>query len=38
MGAPWTVNDEADMRRMVGLGVDGMSSNYPELLGRVLGT
>jgi glycerophosphoryl diester phosphodiesterase len=33
---PWTVNDEASMRRVVGLGVDGMSSNYPELLPRVL--
>jgi glycerophosphoryl diester phosphodiesterase len=33
---PWTVNDEASMRRVVGLGVDGMSSNYPELLSRVL--
>jgi glycerophosphoryl diester phosphodiesterase len=29
---PWTVNDAASMRRMVELGVDGMSSNYPELL------
>jgi glycerophosphoryl diester phosphodiesterase len=33
---PWTVNREEDMRRVVGLSVDGMSSNYPELLGRVL--
>jgi glycerophosphoryl diester phosphodiesterase len=33
---PWTVNDEASMRRVVSMGVDGMSSNYPELLGRVL--
>ncbi len=33
---PWTVNDEASMRRVVSLGVDGMSSNYPELLSRVL--
>ena len=34
---PWTVNDEASMRRMVGLGVDGFSSNYPDLLARILG-
>lgn len=34
---PWTVNNEAGMRRVIGLGVDGMSSNYPELLDRVLG-
>ena len=33
---PWTVNDEPSMRRMVALAVDGMSSNYPELLERVL--
>jgi len=32
---PWTVNDEASMRRMIELGVDGMSSNYPELLSRL---
>jgi glycerophosphoryl diester phosphodiesterase len=34
---PWTVNNEASMRRVVSLGVDGMSSNYPELLDKVLG-
>ncbi len=33
---PWTVNDEVSMRRMVEVGVDGMSSNYPEMLSRVL--
>ena len=33
---PWTVNDESSMRRMVELDVDGMSSNYPELLDRAL--
>jgi len=32
----WTANDEASMRPVVGAGVDGMSSNYPELLARVL--
>jgi glycerophosphoryl diester phosphodiesterase len=29
---PWTVNDAASVRRMVDLGVDGMSSSYPELI------
>jgi glycerophosphoryl diester phosphodiesterase len=33
---PWTVNAESSMRRMIQLGVDGMSSNYPELLRRAL--
>jgi len=33
---PWTVNDVVNMRRLVGLGVDGMSSDYPERLGQVL--
>jgi len=33
---PWTVNDLASMRRVVSLGVDGMSSDYPELLSQVL--
>jgi glycerophosphoryl diester phosphodiesterase len=33
---PWTVNDAPSIRRMIELGVDGMSTNYPELLDRVL--
>jgi glycerophosphoryl diester phosphodiesterase len=28
----WTVNSEADMRRMIGLGVDGIISDYPDRL------
>lgn len=28
----WTVNTEADIRRMIGLGVDGIISDYPDLL------
>jgi glycerophosphoryl diester phosphodiesterase len=28
----WTVNDEADMRRLIGWGVDGIISDYPDLL------
>lgn len=31
----WTVNDEADMRDMLGRGVDGVISNFPDLLCRV---
>jgi glycerophosphoryl diester phosphodiesterase len=29
---PWTVNAEADMQRMLELGVDGMTSDRPDLL------
>ena len=28
----WTVNSEADMRRTIGLGVDGIISDYPDRL------
>lgn len=33
----WTVNTEADMRRMLALGVDGIISDYPDVLRRVAG-
>ncbi len=33
----WTVNTEADMRRMIALGVDGIISDYPDELRRVSG-
>ncbi len=33
----WTVNTEADMRRMIALGVDGIISDYPDELRRVAG-
>ncbi len=33
---PWTVNEPADMRRIVALGVDGMISDRPDLLRSVL--
>ena len=33
----WTVNDEAAARFMLGLGVDGLIGNYPDLLCRVAG-
>ncbi|NLX36231.1 MAG: glycerophosphodiester phosphodiesterase [Chloroflexi bacterium] len=33
----WTVNDEAEMRNLVALGVDGIITDRPALLSRVLG-
>jgi glycerophosphoryl diester phosphodiesterase len=32
----WTVNEEADMRRMIALGVDGIITDYPDRLLAVL--
>jgi len=32
----WTVNEEADIRRMAELGVDIIIGNYPDLCGKVL--
>ncbi len=32
----WTVNEEADMHRLIEWGVDGLVSDRPDLLGRVL--
>ncbi len=32
---PWTVNDEATMRRLIEWGVDGLISDYPDVLHRV---
>lgn len=34
---PWTVNEESDMQRMLELGVDGMTSDRPDLLRAFLG-
>jgi glycerophosphoryl diester phosphodiesterase len=33
---PWTVNREADLRRVVALGADGLITNHPDRLARVL--
>ena len=35
---PWTVNEEADMRAMSDLGVDGMISDYPDRLVKLFGS
>jgi glycerophosphoryl diester phosphodiesterase len=32
----WTVNEEADMRRLLGWGVDGLITDRPDTLARVL--
>jgi glycerophosphoryl diester phosphodiesterase len=33
----WTVNDPADMRRMIEWGVDGIISDRPDLLRKAAG-
>jgi glycerophosphoryl diester phosphodiesterase len=32
----WTVDEESDMRRLLGFGVDGVMTDRPDLLARVL--
>ena len=32
----WTVDEEADMRRLLEMGVDGIMTNYPERLTKVV--
>jgi len=32
----WTVNEESDMRRLLEMGVDGIMTDYPQRLARVL--
>jgi glycerophosphoryl diester phosphodiesterase len=34
---PWTVNDEQRMRELIAMGVDGIITDYPDLLLRLLG-
>jgi glycerophosphoryl diester phosphodiesterase len=29
---PWTIDEEADLRRILSLGVDGINTNYPDRL------
>ncbi|MET0207608.1 MAG: glycerophosphodiester phosphodiesterase family protein, partial [Burkholderiaceae bacterium] len=33
---PWTVNQRADMVRLVNWGVDGLITDYPDVLRNVL--
>lgn len=33
---PWTVNDPAEMERQIGMKVDGLISDYPDRLRRVM--
>jgi glycerophosphoryl diester phosphodiesterase len=33
---PYTVNEEPEMRRLIALGVDGMFTDYPDRLNRLL--
>ena len=33
----WTVNSEPEMQRLIALGVDGIISDYPDVLRRVAG-
>lgn len=33
---PWTVNNEQQMKRMIDLGVDGIITDYPDILHKVM--
>lgn len=34
---PWTINNPADMERLIGWGVDGIITDYPDRLREVMG-
>jgi glycerophosphoryl diester phosphodiesterase len=34
---PWTVNDTASMKALIALGVDGIITDYPDLIGSMRG-
>ncbi|SDB47880.1 glycerophosphoryl diester phosphodiesterase [Flavobacteriaceae bacterium MAR_2010_188] len=34
---PWTVNEETEMKKMIDLKVDGIITDYPHLLQKILG-
>jgi len=33
----WTVNEEADMQRLIAMGVDGLMSDYPRRVLKLIG-
>ena len=33
---PWTVNDAAEMTRLIDAGVDGIITDYPDRLRRIM--
>jgi glycerophosphoryl diester phosphodiesterase len=33
---PWTVNERSDMDRLIGMGVDGLITDYPDRLRAVM--
>ena len=33
----WTINKEADMKRLLDMGVQGIMTDYPDRLLRVMG-
>ncbi|MEL6672611.1 MAG: glycerophosphodiester phosphodiesterase family protein [Bacteroidota bacterium] len=35
---PWTINEDADIQQMLELGVDGIISDYPDRVVRILNT
>lgn len=35
---PWTINDETTMRKLIGMGIDGFITDYPDIGRQVLST